>query len=105
MVSPINVIVPDEVKKLAADSLLPVFSPLHSRTVSESDNVSDFLDLKKSLKRAGLLAKYAPLDGSTKLLEIGFDPTTCTPQEFAKIISDDYEKWGKVIAAAGIKPE
>jgi SAM-dependent methyltransferase len=71
MVPPIKVIVPDEVKKLAADSLHPVFSPFQSRTFSESDNLSDFLDLKKSLKRAGLLAKYASLDGSTKLLEIG----------------------------------
>jgi SAM-dependent methyltransferase len=71
MMGPINVIVPDEVKKLAEDSLLPVFSPLQSRNFSESDNVSDFLDLKKSLKRADLLAKYAPFDGSTKLLEIG----------------------------------
>jgi SAM-dependent methyltransferase len=71
MVPPINVVVPDEVKKLAEDSLHPVFSPLQSRTFSESDNVADFLDLKKSLKRAGLLARYAPLDGSTKLLEIG----------------------------------
>jgi hypothetical protein len=67
----INVIVPDEVKKLAADSVHPVFSPLQSRTFSESDNLSDFLDLKKSLKRADLLAKYASLDGRTKLLEIG----------------------------------
>lgn len=71
MVPPIKVIVPDEVKKLAADSLLPVFSPLQSRTFSEDDNLSDFLDLKKSMKRAGLLAKYATLDGSAKLLEIG----------------------------------
>jgi SAM-dependent methyltransferase len=71
MVGPINVIVPDEVKKLAADSLHPVFSPLQSRNFSESDNLSDFLDLKKSLKRADLLAKYASLNRSTKLLEIG----------------------------------
>jgi SAM-dependent methyltransferase len=69
--APIKVIVPDEVKKLAEDSLLPVFSPIHSRAVSDSDRVTDFLDLKKSLKRAGILAKYASLDSSTKLLEIG----------------------------------
>ena len=71
MVDPIEVVVPDEVKKLAAESLLPVFSPLQSRNFSESDNVADFLDLKKSLKRAGLLARFAPLDANTKLLEIG----------------------------------
>jgi hypothetical protein len=28
-----------------------------------------------------------------------------TPAEYAKIIRDDYDKWGKVVAAAGIKPE
>jgi SAM-dependent methyltransferase len=66
-----NVIVPDEVRKLATDSLTPVFSPLQSQTFSDSDNVSDFLDLKKSLKRASLLARYASLNGNTKLLEIG----------------------------------
>jgi SAM-dependent methyltransferase len=66
-----NIIIPEEVKKLAADSLHPVFSPLQSRIFSESDNLSDFLDLKKSLKRADLLAKYVSLDGKTKLLEIG----------------------------------
>jgi SAM-dependent methyltransferase len=70
-VTPANLIVPDEVKKLAEDSLHPFFSPLQARTFSESDNLADFLDLKKSLKRADLLAKYVPLDRSTKLLEIG----------------------------------
>ena len=69
MVAPITVIVPDEVRKLLTDSMRPVFSPL--RTFAESDIISDFLDLKKSLKRADLLAKYVPLDGNTKLLEIG----------------------------------
>jgi hypothetical protein len=28
-----------------------------------------------------------------------------TPAAYAKIISDDYAKWGKVVEAAGIKPE
>ena len=27
------------------------------------------------------------------------------PRNMRKIIKDDYEKWGKVVAAAGIKPE
>jgi hypothetical protein len=27
------------------------------------------------------------------------------PEAYAKIIKDGYEKWGSVIAAAGIKPE
>jgi hypothetical protein len=36
---------------------------------------------------------------------IGVDVVGTTPAEFGKIISDDHEKWGKVVAAAGIKPE
>jgi tripartite-type tricarboxylate transporter receptor subunit TctC len=36
---------------------------------------------------------------------IGVDVVGTTPAAYAKIISDDYVKWGKVVAAAGIKPE
>jgi SAM-dependent methyltransferase len=71
MVPPIKVIVPDEVRKLAAESLLPVFSPLQSKTISADDNVSDLLDLPRALRRADLLARFVPLNGNTKLLEIG----------------------------------
>jgi hypothetical protein len=28
-----------------------------------------------------------------------------TPEAYAKIIKDDYEKWGKVVAAAKIEPQ
>ena len=40
-----------------------------------------------------------------KLLEIGFDPTSCTPSEFARIIRDDLARWQKVVRTAGIRPE
>jgi tripartite-type tricarboxylate transporter receptor subunit TctC len=40
-----------------------------------------------------------------RMAAIGVDVVGTTPTAYAKIISDDYEKWGKVIAAAGIKPE
>jgi len=40
-----------------------------------------------------------------RMAAIGVDVVGTTPKAFAKIISDDYEKWGKVIASAGIKPE
>ena len=36
---------------------------------------------------------------------IGVDVVGTTPAAYAKIIADDYAKWGKVVAAAGIKPE
>jgi tripartite-type tricarboxylate transporter receptor subunit TctC len=40
-----------------------------------------------------------------RMAAIGVDVVGTTPAAYAKIISDDYAKWGKVIAAAGIKPE
>jgi tripartite-type tricarboxylate transporter receptor subunit TctC len=36
---------------------------------------------------------------------IGVDVVGTTPAAYAKSISDDYNRWGKVVAAAGIKPE
>ena len=40
-----------------------------------------------------------------RMAAIGVDVVGTTPAAYAKIIRDDYEKWGKVVAAAGIKPE
>src|SRR5215204_2680179 len=40
-----------------------------------------------------------------RMAAIGVDVVGTTPAAYAKIIGDDYEKWGKVVAAAGIKPE
>jgi len=40
-----------------------------------------------------------------RMAAIGVDVVGTTPAAYAKIISDDYAKWGKVIAAAGIKPD
>jgi tripartite-type tricarboxylate transporter receptor subunit TctC len=40
-----------------------------------------------------------------RMAAIGVDVVGTTPAAFAKVIRDDYVKWGKVIAAAGIKPE
>jgi len=40
-----------------------------------------------------------------RMTAIGVDVVGSTPAEYAKIIRDDYEKWGKVVAAAGLKPE
>jgi tripartite-type tricarboxylate transporter receptor subunit TctC len=40
-----------------------------------------------------------------RMTTIGVDVVGTTPAAYAKILSDDYAKWGKVIAAAGIKPE
>ena len=40
-----------------------------------------------------------------RMAAIGVEVVGTTPAAYAKIIRDDYDKWGKVIAAAGIKPE
>ena len=40
-----------------------------------------------------------------RMAAIGVDVVGTTPAAYAKVISEDYAKWGKVIAAAGIKPE
>ncbi len=40
-----------------------------------------------------------------RLLAQGFEPVGSTPAEFATYINSEIVKWGKVIKAAGIKPE
>jgi tripartite-type tricarboxylate transporter receptor subunit TctC len=40
-----------------------------------------------------------------RMTAIGVDVVGTTPAEYAKVIRDDYDKWGKVVQAAGIKPE
>jgi tripartite-type tricarboxylate transporter receptor subunit TctC len=58
----------------------------------------------------GLVARYnkdireivADLEMRTQLAVQGLVPTAGTPQEFAKLVKDDYEKWGQVIRQAKI---
>jgi tripartite-type tricarboxylate transporter receptor subunit TctC len=40
-----------------------------------------------------------------RMAAIGVDVVGTTPEAYAKFIRDDYAKWEKVVAAAGIKPE
>lgn len=39
-----------------------------------------------------------------RMAKIGVDVVGTTPAQYAKFLRDEYEKWGKVVAAAGIKP-
>jgi tripartite-type tricarboxylate transporter receptor subunit TctC len=41
----------------------------------------------------------------TRLVELGGTPLPGSPANFAKLVADDTEKWGKVIRAANIKAE
>jgi tripartite-type tricarboxylate transporter receptor subunit TctC len=40
-----------------------------------------------------------------RMAAIGVDVVGTTPAEYAGILRDDYVKWGKVVAAAGIAPQ
>jgi tripartite-type tricarboxylate transporter receptor subunit TctC len=40
-----------------------------------------------------------------QLLAQGAEPRTGTPEAFAATMASDVEKWRKVVAAAGIKPQ
>jgi tripartite-type tricarboxylate transporter receptor subunit TctC len=44
-------------------------------------------------------------DVVAKLSGLGMDPATGTPEQFAKIVADDYNKWGPIVKASGFKPE
>ena len=44
-------------------------------------------------------------DVNKKIVELGVDPGGNSPAEFAQLINDDYERWGKTIKAAGLKPQ
>jgi tripartite-type tricarboxylate transporter receptor subunit TctC len=60
---------------------------------------NDIIDKLNGEINAGLVdAKL-----KARLVDVGAEPTPMTPAEFAKLIAEDIEKWGKVIRAAGIK--
>ena len=41
----------------------------------------------------------------SRLADLGGTPLAGSPADFARLIADETEKWGKVIRFAGIKPE
>jgi tripartite-type tricarboxylate transporter receptor subunit TctC len=40
-----------------------------------------------------------------RFADLGAEPMSMTPAEFAKFVVDETEKWGKVVKFAGIKPQ
>ena len=44
-------------------------------------------------------------DVAEKLSKLGMDPATGSPEMFAKVLADDYAKWGPIVKASGFKPE
>ena len=61
-------------------------------------------EIVDTLNRA--IAKIIATPGfHQRMAAIGVDVVGTTPAAYAKVLSEDYEKWGKVVAAAGIKPQ
>ncbi len=54
---------------------------------------------------SGVNAGLADPKIKERLADLGGVPMPMTPAEFAKLIADETEKWGKVIRAANIKPD
>jgi len=50
-------------------------------------------------------AAIADAGMKARLAAIGGDPMPGTPADFGRLIADETEKWGKVVRAAGLKPE
>ncbi len=44
-------------------------------------------------------------DVAEKLSKLGMDPATGTPEQFAAIVVNDYNKWGPIVKASGFKPD
>jgi len=63
-----GIVVPAEVFQIAEESIGLFFEPIAK--VDRRSNAADFLDLSKSFKRAGIVSRYAAMEGR-KLLEIG----------------------------------
>jgi tripartite-type tricarboxylate transporter receptor subunit TctC len=54
----------------------------------------------------GEIAKIIATPGfHQRMAAIGVDVVGTTPADYAKMLKDDYEKWGKVVEASGLKPQ
>jgi tripartite-type tricarboxylate transporter receptor subunit TctC len=54
---------------------------------------------------AGILAALQTPDAQTRLGNLSLDITTTTPQAFGAHLESELVRWGKVVKAAGIKPD
>jgi tripartite-type tricarboxylate transporter receptor subunit TctC len=52
--------------------------------------------MNEALRSAELRKQY---------FELGEEPAIGTPEDFAKLIREDYEKMGKLVKLAGVKTE
>lgn len=42
-------------------------------------------------------------DVTKRLFDVGFDPITSTPEQFASFMRDETTRWGAVVKASGAK--
>jgi tripartite-type tricarboxylate transporter receptor subunit TctC len=56
-----------------------------------------------SLLHREIVEIIAQPDMKERLATLGYEPVASTPEEFAQVIKDELDTWGKVIRAAGIK--
>jgi len=52
-----------------------------------------------------IVAGMASRDMQDKMTALGADAVTNSPQEFATLVREEIAKWGKVLRAAGVRPE
>ena len=52
-----------------------------------------------------IVAAVAQPDVKERLASQGVDARSSTPEEFARLIASDLQRWGKVVARAGVKAE
>jgi len=110
-----EIILPDEVMDLAAESVGAFFEPICK--VDRRSGAKDFLDLSKSFKRAALLEKFEGLRGK-KLLEVGsgfganlavwirhFAVDAYGVEPGGEGFCESYTASRKLLAANGIDPE
>ena len=60
-------------------------------------------NLVERYAKAAIDAIHSP-DVNEKLEQMGLEPTGYGPEELARILRRDYDKWGPVIKASGFKP-
>ena len=53
-------------------------------------------EINAALSDPGMKSRFA---------DIGGEPLPGSPAEFGKLVADETEKWGRVVRAAGMKPE
>jgi tripartite-type tricarboxylate transporter receptor subunit TctC len=51
-----------------------------------------------------IVAVVADAKMKARLVDLGVEPMSMTPAEFASFIADETEKWAKVVKFAGMKP-